>query len=462
MKRYIIKALSKLSLLFTACFLLLSCEKYLDVKPDQMLAVPESLDDLQAIIDNYPFQITQSDALEVGAGEFVVTDANLASLSSDFHRRMYQWDPYNLFQEGTIASDWARYYTTIYNCNTALEGLAKIERNNLNAAQYDQIKGRALFVRAEKLFHASLVWCMVYDPKNASNTLGMPIRLDTDFNKRSSRASLEDTYKQIIADATLAAQLLVEQTSSPVEPNRCIADALLAKVYLYMADYENAFKYADAALVLNNQLLDYSTLDATKPYPIPQFNKEVIYHCLAGYPQILNTVRAQIVDDLIASYEPNDLRLDLFFIKNADGTYGFRGLYTGTTSLFMGIAADELYLIRAEAAVRLQKTDIAMKDLNALLVTRFKKENGKTTYREIHDMNSDELLTRILLERRKSLIFRGIRWYDLKRLNRDGANIVLKRKVEGKEFILQPNDLRYALPIPNDIIELSDIVQNPR
>ena len=103
-----------------------------------------------------------------------------------------------------------------------------------------------------------------------------------------------------------------------------------------------------------------------------------------------------------------------------------------------------------------------MKDLNALLVTRFKKENGKTTYREIHDMNSDELLTRILLERRKSLIFRGIRWYDLKRLNRDGANIVLKRKVEGKEFILQPNDLRYALPIPNDIIELSDIVQNPR
>lgn len=462
MKKYKIRGLSRISALFAACFLLLSCEKYLDVKPDQKLAVPESLDDLQALIDNYPIHIFQSDALEVSAGEFTVTDANLASLSSDFHRRMYQWDSYNLFEEGSTASDWSRYYTTIYNCNTALEGLAKIERNNLNAAQYDQIKGRALFVRAEKLFHASLVWCLAYDQKNASNTLGMPIRLDTDFNKRSFRSSLEDTYKQIIADATLSIQLLVKQTGSPVEPNQCIANALLAKVYLYMADYENAFKYADAALALNNQLLDYSTLDATKPYPIPQFNKEVIYHCLAGYPQILNTTRAQIVDDLIASYEPGDLRLDLYFTKNADGTNGFRGLYSGTTSLFMGIATDELYLIRAEAAVRLKRTDIALKDLNTLLVTRFKKENGKTTYQEIKDMGSEELLARILLERRKSLIFRGIRWYDLKRLNRDGANIVLKRIVSGKEFILNPNDLRYALPIPNDIIELSDIIQNSR
>lgn len=462
MKKYKIRRLSCISALFAAFFLLLSCEKYLDVKPDQKLAVPESLDDLQALIDNYPIHIFQSDALEVSAGEFTVTDANLASLSSDFHRRMYQWDSYNLFEEGSTASDWSRYYTTIYNCNTALEGLAKIERNSLNAAQYDQIKGRALFVRAEKLFHASLVWCRAYDQKNASNTLGMPIRLDTDFNKRSFRSSLEDTYKQIIADATLSIQLLVKQTGSPVEPNQCIANALLAKVYLYMADYENAFKYADAALALNNQLLDYSTLDATKTYPIPQFNKEVIYHCLAGYPQILNTTRAQIVDDLVESYEPNDLRPHLYFIKNANGTYGFRGLYSGTTSLFMGIATDELYLIRAEAAARLKRADIALRDLNTLLVTRFKKENSKTTYQEIKDMGSEELLARILLERRKSLIFRGIRWYDLKRLNRDGTNIVLKRIVGGKEFILNPNDLRYALPIPNDIIELSDIIQNSR
>ncbi|MGB3065128.1 RagB/SusD family nutrient uptake outer membrane protein [Sphingobacterium thalpophilum] len=462
MKRYIIKVLSKLSLLFTACFLLLSCEKYLDVKPDQKLAVPENLDDLQALIDNYNVQIIESDALEVSAGEFTVTDANLASLSSDFHRRMYQWDSYNLFQEGSTASDWSRYYTAIYYCNATLEGLTKIDRNSGNAVQYDHIKGKALFVRAEKLFHASLIWCVAYDQKNASNTLGMPIRLDTDFNKRSARSSLEDTYEQIIADASLAVQLLPEKTSIPVEPNRLAAYALLAKVYLYMADYENAFKYADAALALNSQLLDYSTLDATKPYPFPEYNKEVIYHALAGSPQILNAVRAQIVPDLIASYEPNDLRLNFYFIKNTDGSYGFRGSYTGTTSIFLGSTMDELYLIRAEAAARLKKMDIALDNLNALLVTRWKKENGKTTYQEIKNMGNEELLARILLERRKSLVFRGIRWYDLKRLNRDGANIMLKRLVEGKEFVLQPNDPRYALPIPNDIIELSDIIQNPR
>lgn len=462
MKRYTTKVLIKICVFFIVNLLLLSCEKYLDVKPDQKLAVPESLDDLQALLDYYPIHITQSDALEVSAGEFTVTDNNLASLSSDYHRRMYQWEPNNLFEEASSYNDWARYYTTIYYCNTVLEGLAKIERNSRNAAQYDQLKGRALFIRADRLFHASLVWCVAYDENNAANMLGMPIRMDTDFNKSSFRSTLAETYQQIIQDANLAEQLLLSQTGTPVEPNRCTLYAFMAKMYLYMADYENAFKYADAALMLNNKLMDYSTLDVTNQYPIPQFNKEVIYHCLAGYPQILNTARAQIVDELIASYDANDLRLDLYFTKNPNQTYGFRGLYSGTNSLFMGIATDELYLIRAEAAVRLKRADNALDDLNALLVTRWKKENGKTTYQQITVRNSDELLERILLERRKSLVFRGVRWYDLKRLNRDGTNIVLKRMINGKEFVLQPNDLRYALPIPDDIIRLSNIIQNPR
>ena len=65
-------------------------------------------------------------------------------------------------------------------------------------------------------------------------------------------------------------------------------------------------------------------------------------------------------------------------------------------------------------------------------------------------------------KRRKELLFRGLRWADVKRYNREGANIVLSKTVNGKTFLLPPNDLRYAIAIPEDIIGMTGMPQNDR
>jgi len=57
---------------------------------------------------------------------------------------------------------------------------------------------------------------------------------------------------------------------------------------------------------------------------------------------------------------------------------------------------------------------------------------------------------------------RGLRWMDVKRLNREGRNISMRRFIDGKEYVLSPNDKRYALAIPEDIITFTGIQQNPR
>jgi len=55
---------------------------------------------------------------------------------------------------------------------------------------------------------------------------------------------------------------------------------------------------------------------------------------------------------------------------------------------------------------------------------------------------------------------RTLRYTDLKRLNKEGANITLTRFIKGQTYTLLPNDPRYALPIPDDVIQVSGMPQN--
>lgn len=307
------------------------------------------------------------------------------------------------------------------------------------------------------------IWAQAYDHESAKTDLGLPLRLNTDFNERSKRATLKATYDQIISDLKTAVQMLPVKPHHPIRASKAAAFALLARTYLSMRQYKEAGENANACLKLSNKLIDYSSLNETSAYPIEQFNDETIIFSVIPTPTPLNPSRAKIDPELYALYAENDLRRTVFFRRNSNGSYAFKGNYTGNLAPFGGIATDEIYLIRAEAAARDNNINDAMKDLNHLLLNRWKKDamTGKTLYVDEVALNQEDAIHKILVERRKELLLRGLRWMDIKRLNKAGANITLKRTVNNSSFTLLPNDLRYALAIPEDVIELSGIEQNP-
>jgi hypothetical protein len=168
--------------------------------------------------------------------------------------------------------------------------------------------------------------------------------------------------------------------------------------------------------------------------------------------------RAKIDTFLCASYDSTDLRKVAFFRPSA-GYSRFKCIYSESTSqYFTGIATDEIYLDRSESAFRTGKISEATSALNTLLSKRYKSG----TYIPFTDLQGEEGLQTILKERRKELLMRGLRWIDIKRLNKEGANIVLKREIAGQYYSLQPNANYYALPLPADIIKASGIEQNER
>ncbi|WP_286834445.1 RagB/SusD family nutrient uptake outer membrane protein [Sphingobacterium sp. UBA7038] len=173
----------------------------------------------------------------------------------------------------------------------------------------------------------------------------------------------------------------------------------------------------------------------------------------------MSNTRAKVDSILYGLYHSDDLRKVAFFKSNNNGTYGFKGSYEGSASLFDGITTAEILLIRSECYARSGKVELALSDLNHLMLNRW---NNRKTFIPVETDSQKKALEIILLERRKELLMRGLRWMDIKRLNKEGAGITLQRKLNGQTYTLHPGDQRFALPIPEDIIALTGMPQNPR
>lgn len=446
----------KLSLIIVAfCVLLLvSCEKFLDEKTSSTLAEPKTVKDLQGLLDTY-YAINEvaPSADEVSAGEFYVTDTDFGTRSvSD--QRMYTWEYDNVFP--AQVNDWYYIYSIIYRCNSVLENAEHIEINNLNKEAVNNLKGQALFHRSRSYLQAVNIWAKVYDRKTAAIDLGVPIRANVNFNEATKRSTVQQNYDLIIADLKQAIALLPDRQVHVMRPSKAAAAGLLARVYLWMGEYDTSLTYANLCLGIKNDLMDFNTLNATATQPIAQFNTEVLMASRITNIPIIAASRAKVLPELYQSYTSNDLRKTVYFRDNGNGSYTFKGSYDGTTIYFSGVATDEVYLTRAESNARLGYIDKALMDLNELMRNRY----TKGTFVEQTQRDQSLLLDLILKERRKELLYRGLRWADIKRLNRDGAGIDLFRTVNGNTYRLSANSARFAIPIPDDVIVLSGIEQN--
>jgi starch-binding outer membrane protein, SusD/RagB family len=433
----------------------MSCEKYLDKKSDSAFTVPSTIPDLQAILDNATDMNLKTPSFgEISADDFFLLDA-IYNARTEINRNAYTWTPFDY----VYPNEWSVNYFPVYNANLCLQRIELVPKTTQNTLGWDNIKGSALFYRAYHFLNLAWTFSKAYDNTSAQSDLGIVLRLVSDPNIPSVRASVENTYQQIIADAKEAAVYLPDNPQHVMRPSKAAAYGLLARTYLSMRQYDSSVKYSNLSLQIKNQLVDYNTVNTGASLPFTRFNTETIFYTEMGraYSGVF-PVNAFIDTMLYATYATNDWRRAAFF-TTVTGFQQFKGTYAGVNNtLFTGIATDEMYLIRAESYARTGDKDAALSDLNTLLVKRY----NTTGFMPLTAVTTQEALNIILLERRKELLMRGLRWADLKRLNKEGLNIVLTRIIAGQIFTLPPNGNRYALPLPKDIIDQTGMPQNPQ
>lgn len=460
-----ILGISYLSIFVVLMLCITSCKKdFLSKKPSTEILQPTTIEDFQYLLE-YEDIVKTTGLGILASDEYTYRSYEIWQARTALERNSYIWAK-DLYSGEVSTGHWKLPYKAIFYSNNIIAGLDKIPVTDLNRKKWNFTKGWALFVRANAYYDLVRNFSKAFDPSTAATDLGVPLRLNPSIGEVLQRSSVYDVYNRIILDLNEATSLL--DPDLPVKnrnwPSKIAAYALAARVYLNMRDYSKAELSADNCLKLYNKLLDYNSLSLTALRPFAPSNEELIYFTIAdgqeAYSSSTLNTETVVSSELINLYLPGDLRLPILFIKQIDGTYVVKRNISGYTKLepFTGFATGEVYLIKAECAARRDDVTNSMEVLNRLLIKRYASDK----FKKETAVSGHDALMKVLLERRKELAYRGLRWDDLKRLNIEGANIRLTRELNGEVYTLEPNSPKYVFPIPDDEINLSGIQQNQR
>lgn len=453
-------------LLFTFCLgslIIASCaERFLDEKSDKSLVIFTKLTEFESLMDRVSVmnQMTSQELAILSLDDYYLLPTDWQLLASSIQRNAYVWNS-EIF-EGEWSRDWNNGYERIFYANIALEGLAKMTPTEKEEKLWGEVKGRALFHRAWNHYSIMLLFGEYTGSLEIDGT-GIPLRRESDINIPVARSTLKDTYQFILSDLQESLRVIGDDVYNPERPSKCAVLMLLSKIYLYQQDYVKAWEYAQQALAVNNKLIDFNTVDVTPVQVFPIYgagNPEIVFNAwLPALPALAQT-RACMDESLYELYDDNDLRKQAYFMRNPQNEMlNFKGSYVGYALPFSGLSINELYLIAMEAACRIGRQEESLNLYNKLRSHRFSAES----YTPVQNVGREELLTMILEEKRRELVMRASRWEDLKRLNGSGEwSYELSRDINGQRYVLPPNDKRYIFPIPQYVIDKSNIEQNPR
>jgi hypothetical protein len=360
-----------------------------------------------------------------------------------------------LSNNADVLNVWSAPYTSLYQVNVCIEGIQAA--TTISTALQQQLIGEMEVVRA--LYYFNLV--------NLFGGIPLVTTSNYQVNGALARSSVDSVYDLVLSDLTDAQKKLTPAYPSAghVRPNLYVAEALLAKVYLYRGQWQNAYDAANQVIASGvyqlvpdpaNVFLDGSAeaiwqLPANGPYSATSEASE--YYSANGYPPYYPVSSA-----LLSAFEPGDTRMQKWLgtsVVNSGTTtityyypYKYKNVEAAspTTEDFMVFRLAEQYLIRAEAAAELGNTAGALQDLNAVRARAGLASSTAT---------ASTLLAAIMHERQVELFSEwGNRWFDLKRWGT--VNTVLSAEKPGW------NTSTSLYPIPYNERQLDPfLTQNP-
>lgn len=433
--------------------LLNACSDYVDIAPpkDQLISSSVFTDDGTATA-----AVT---GIYSGMDEFNYYFPTLLNMFTAMSGQEYAYaasfDDFNQFRDNAILASnsyldnlWSQPYSSIYHANSCIEGLRASD--DLSADVKKQLIGEALFVRA---------FCHFY----LVNVFGdVPLITTTDYKINTSlpRTPVAEVYDTIVNDLIAAKNMM--QTNYPgterIRPDKAVASALLARVYLYTGRWADAEK--EATEVIDNPIYKLDSLDDV----FLKNSDEAIWQLQPVNPGRNTWLGSNLVPfsvpyyrltaSLADAFEPGDRRFSAWVGAYTSGSttvyypYKYK-VRTGTdlTEYTMVLRLAEQYLIRAEARIKQGNLGTGRGDIDVI-----RRRAGLPPLPD--NMDAVALLSALEQERRIELFSEwGDRWFNLRRTGR--LNAVMSNALA----TWKPTAALY--PIPTDALKTNhNLIQN--
>jgi hypothetical protein len=466
---------------------LLSCEKFLDLKPvSNGIAVENESSDsvlyksageaeaaLAGVYADFKNEFFELDYFVNGDAQSDDAYAG-ADNPSNFQIDDYKIDATNL----NVSRDWAYLYSTIGKANTVINNVNDVTDPELTVERKAQIVAEASFIRAFVYFQLVQLWGDVPLVLTSVETFNLEI-LPLLFPPRTPMA---EVYAQIITDLNTALPNVPATAINKNFVTKGAVNAVLAKVYATQEPHEwdKVLKYCNDVIAGGYSLLpEYDQLWDNAHENSVESIFEINYE---GTSSSGNWGASMFIgmdwkkfnipsNDLVAAFDAeNDNIRKASSITFLDVTgkwsdpnwpqtnYPFINKYRIYTSpspqnyIFLRLA--DILLLKAEA---LNETgDVAGA---ATLVNQVRSRVGlpNTTAG-----NKDAMKLAIEKERRLELAFEGHRWFDLKRNGRAIEVVNNAKGPDGQNLGYQLNTDKLIWPVPqSEMDKNSNLVQNP-
>lgn len=443
---------------FLVCCLLLSgCDRYLDITPKGKR--------LLTTIDDYD-QWLNSESLLMGTNPLLiylgdnVDVVNAANTPQSQAELVYTWSDQFSTDLNAPPVFWGEHYAKINLFNTVIAGIDKATGGTNSRKR--SLKAEALLGRAFEYFYLVNEYAIPYDPATADQDLAVPFVTSNDVTEAvPARSTTAEMYRHIIGDINAALpDLPVDNSNNRYRGSVAAAYSLLARVYFYSGNYKDAQKNAELALTSTKAvMIDFNgTLPTSN---LVSIHPDVIYGRIA-------LGQGSTTLDFMRTFESSDLRVRKLY-TSADS---YRFITRGATNFFpggitpvftyvnTGTSVQEMKLIAAEAAARENNLTTALQYLDDVRKNRF----ATTGYVRYTSANQEDVLQEVLEERSHELPLNGLRWFDMRRLDKENRMGAVNRyNAQGTVIAtLEPHSKRYTLKIPVQVMSFNPgMPQNP-
>lgn len=368
----------------------------------------------------------------------------------------YQWTyTTSIGDHGAV---WSSLYGVINEVNRILKGAENvIPADDSEEARKNNCIATAKFLRA----YNALELLLFFSDTEKMDSYGIPYVKEPVVLETPGRNTVKECFDYMLQDLDEARPNITRKTpETTAYVSQTAVDALRARIYLYMNDYNNAYKYARDVLAV----VPVADKDVYKGIWTDESDADIIWKLTrnAGDETIGtifwsadNSSSFEPSDEIIADYDhQNDIRFDLFIGDGVDrdGVPCKRvNKYKGTASVGLAdgklLRASEMQLIQAEAKAR---TEGGLSEANALLNDfRAKRIENWTNV----DYSQSEILDQILLERRRELCYEGHRFFDMRRLGKDMSKPIISKTLE-------KGNHRWLMPIPLAELQANPVIAN--